>query len=86
MEEFIHSSELDVFNPVDHSGNWRQVTGRTTRLNHLMLIIGVHPQNLSSDDLNKLKDELRNFFENGKGKEANVTSLYFQILDRKLVL
>ncbi|XP_051153093.1 tRNA (uracil-5-)-methyltransferase homolog A [Leptopilina boulardi] len=83
LEEFIHSSELDVFNPVDHSGNWRQVTGRTTRLNHLMLIIGVHPQNLSSDDLNKLKDELKNFFENGKGKEANVTSLYFQILDRK---
>lgn len=83
LEEFIHNSELDVFNPVDHSGNWRQLTARTTRLNHLMLIIGVHPQDLNPDDLNKLKDGLREFFENGRGKEANVTSLYFQILDRK---
>ena len=83
LEEFIQRSELDVFNPVNHTGYWRQLTARTTRLNHLMLVIGVHPQDLSSTDLNKLKAELQDFFENGKGVEAKVTSLYFQILDRQ---
>ncbi|XP_033220728.1 tRNA (uracil-5-)-methyltransferase homolog A [Belonocnema kinseyi] len=83
LEEFIHRSELDVYNPVNHTGSWRQVTARTTRLNHLMFIIGVHPQDLSPDDLTKLKTELRDFFENGKGAQAKVTSLFFQILDRQ---
>ncbi|KAG5327718.1 TRM2A methyltransferase, partial [Pseudoatta argentina] len=83
LETFIHESNLEPFNPVDHSGYWRQVTARTTRANHLMLIVGIHPQNLSSNELDMLKSQLKIFFETGKGVDAHVTSLYFQTIDKK---
>ncbi|XP_012536283.2 tRNA (uracil-5-)-methyltransferase homolog A [Monomorium pharaonis] len=85
LETFIHESNLEPFNPVDHSGYWRQVTARITRTNNLMLIIAIHPQNLSIEELEKLKSELRTFFETGKGAEAHVTSLYFQIITKKSI-
>ncbi|KAG5345320.1 TRM2A methyltransferase, partial [Acromyrmex heyeri] len=85
LETFIHESNLEPFNPVDHSGYWRQVTARTTRANHLMLIVGIHPQNLSSNELDMLKSQLKIFFETGKGVDAHVTSLYFQTIDKKSI-
>ncbi|XP_014468217.1 PREDICTED: tRNA (uracil-5-)-methyltransferase homolog A-like isoform X1 [Dinoponera quadriceps] len=83
LETFIRKSDLEPFNPVDHSGYWRQVTARTTRADHLMLIVGIHPQDLSSDELEKLRSQLRTFFEMGEGADARVTSLYFQTIDKK---
>ncbi|XP_018367009.1 PREDICTED: tRNA (uracil-5-)-methyltransferase homolog A-like [Trachymyrmex cornetzi] len=85
LETFIRESNLEPFNPVDHSGYWRQVTARTTRANHLMLIVGIHPQNLSSNELDMLKSQLKIFFETGKGVDAHVTSLYFQTIDKKSI-
>ncbi|XP_077268899.1 tRNA (uracil-5-)-methyltransferase homolog A [Temnothorax americanus] len=85
LETFIRESNLEPFNPVDHSGYWRQVTARTTRASHLMLIVGIHPQDLSSDELEELKSQLRIFFETGKGAGAHVTSLYFQTIDKKSI-
>ncbi|XP_012229282.1 tRNA (uracil-5-)-methyltransferase homolog A [Linepithema humile] len=85
LETFIRESNLEPFNPVNHSGYWRQVTARITRANHLMLIVGIQAQELSSDELEKLKSQLRIFFETGKGVDAHVTSLYFQTLDKKSI-
>ncbi|XP_011165546.1 tRNA (uracil-5-)-methyltransferase homolog A [Solenopsis invicta] len=85
LETFICESNLEPFNPVDHSGYWRQVTARVTRANHLMLIIGIHPQDLNTVELEKLKSELRTFFETGEGAQAHVTSLYFQTIDKKSI-
>ncbi|XP_018392572.1 PREDICTED: tRNA (uracil-5-)-methyltransferase homolog A-like isoform X2 [Cyphomyrmex costatus] len=85
LETFVRESNLEPFNPVDHSGYWRQVTARTTRANHLMLIIGIHPQNLSNNELDTLKSQLKIFFETGKGADAHVTSLYFQTIDKKSI-
>ncbi|KYN45039.1 tRNA (uracil-5-)-methyltransferase like protein A [Trachymyrmex septentrionalis] len=85
LETFIRESNLEPFNPVDHSGYWRQVTARTTRANHLMLIVGIHPQNLSSNELDMLKSQLKIFFETGKGVDAHVISLYFQTIDKKSI-
>ncbi|EFN75142.1 tRNA (uracil-5-)-methyltransferase homolog A [Harpegnathos saltator] len=83
LETFICESDLEPFNPVDHSGYWRQVAARTTRAGHLMLIVGIHPQDLSGDELEKLRSQLRTFFETGEGAKACVTSLYFQTIDKK---
>ncbi|XP_070523072.1 tRNA (uracil-5-)-methyltransferase homolog A isoform X1 [Cardiocondyla obscurior] len=85
LETFIRESNLEPFNPVDHTGYWRQVTARTTRANHLMLIVGIHPQDLSRDKLDKIKLQLKIFFETGKGADAHVTSLYFQTLTKKCI-
>ncbi|XP_011500831.1 PREDICTED: tRNA (uracil-5-)-methyltransferase homolog A-like isoform X2 [Ceratosolen solmsi marchali] len=83
LEKFIHNSELDVFNPITHSGYWRQVSARTTRLDHLMLIIGIHPQNMTGEDKKKLQLELKQFFEQDSNSIARVTSLYFQTIEKK---
>lgn len=48
-----------------------------------MLIVAIHPQDLSDEELQKLKSQLRIFFETGKGVDAHVTSLYFQLIDKK---
>ncbi|XP_043252135.1 tRNA (uracil-5-)-methyltransferase homolog A [Colletes gigas] len=85
LEEFIQNSELKPFQPVDHSGYWRQVTVRTTRSDNLMVIVGMHPQDLSAERLKELRSQLKDFFETGKGAEAHVTSLYFQTMSKKSI-
>ncbi|XP_076167441.1 tRNA (uracil-5-)-methyltransferase homolog A [Ptiloglossa arizonensis] len=85
LEEFIQLSGLKPFQPVDHSGYWRQVTVRTTLSNDIMVIVGMHPQDLSSEKLEELRTQLRDFFETGNGVVAHVTSLYFQIMNKKSV-
>lgn len=83
MEKFICQSALDVFDPVTHQGYWKQVTARTTELDHLMLIVGIHPQNMNNDDKEKLKKDLKLFFEDKDNAKAGVTSLYFQTIVKK---
>ena len=83
LEEFMQNSGLKPFQPVDHSGYWRQVTVRTSLCDDLMVIVGIHPQDLSSERLEELKCQLKDFFETGKGAEARVTSLHFQLMNKK---
>lgn len=83
VQEFIQNSDLKVYDPVDHSGYWHQLTARTTRLGHLMLVIGLYPQSLTSDELTDLKTKITTFFEHERGKDAQVTSLYFQLMSAK---
>ncbi|XP_060815247.1 tRNA (uracil-5-)-methyltransferase homolog A [Bombus pascuorum] len=85
LEEFIKNTELKPFDPVDHSGYWRQVTVRSTLCNDLMVIVGMHPQDLSSEKLEELQLQLKTFFESGNGVQARVTSLYLQIMKLKSV-
>ncbi|XP_076634210.1 tRNA (uracil-5-)-methyltransferase homolog A isoform X2 [Colletes latitarsis] len=84
LEEFIQNSQLKPFQPVDHSGYWRQVTVRSTRSDNLMVIVGMHPQDLSAERLKELRSQLKDFFETGKGAEAHVTSLYFQTMSKNI--
>ncbi|XP_058794553.1 tRNA (uracil-5-)-methyltransferase homolog A [Phymastichus coffea] len=83
LEKFVRNSELDVFDPVTHKGYWRQVMARTTRLDHLMLIIGIHPQDMKDEYKKKLQNDLKEFFEQDCNAEARVTSLYFQTIEKK---
>ncbi|XP_075220489.1 tRNA (uracil-5-)-methyltransferase homolog A [Lycorma delicatula] len=84
FEKFIRDSDLDVFNPETHSGSWRQLTARhATVTDQLMLVVGVHPQQMTEEELEKVKESLRQYFSNGEGKDINITSLYFQIIRKK---
>lgn len=49
----------------------------------LMLVVGMHPQDLSEDNLNEFKKSMIDYFSNGDGKSANVTSLYYQKMVKK---
>lgn len=82
FESFVKTSELSVFNPVDQSGHFKQLTARTAK-DQLMLIVGVSPKDLTDEQVATLKQDLIKFFFDGPGKEANVTSLYYQPLVKR---
>nr|CAD7399028.1 unnamed protein product [Timema cristinae] len=84
FEKFVQQSDLGVFNPETHEGNWRQLTARLSNsTGQLMLIIGIHPQLLPDVQLEKLKEDVKNYFFNEEGKSCNVTSLYLQYIVKK---
>lgn len=84
FEKFIRNSDLDVFNPETHSGTWRQLTARLGfATDQLMLIVGIHPQQMSVEELDKVKRNLKEFFISAEGKDLSITSLYLQTLRKK---
>lgn len=82
FESFVRSSDLKVFNPELHTGHFRQVMMRTAK-DQLMVVVGIHPQDLSDEKLAHFKAELVKFFQEGEGEEAKVTSLYYQAIIKK---
>uniref|UniRef100_A0A6P7GQ24 tRNA (uracil(54)-C(5))-methyltransferase n=1 Tax=Diabrotica virgifera virgifera TaxID=50390 RepID=A0A6P7GQ24_DIAVI len=82
FQNFVRSSDLSVFNPELHTGHFRQLMARSAP-NQLMLVVGIHPQDLDEEKLNKFKQDLVEFFSKGDGKDANVTSLYYQKIVKK---
>lgn len=84
FENFVRSSDLQVFNPEYHTGHFRQVMMRSAQ-DQLMLVVGIHPQDLSQEKLADFKRDLVNFFKDGAGKDAAVTSLYYQQITKKCV-
>lgn len=51
-----------------------------------MLIVGINPQDLATEKLKELQNQLKEFFESGKGSTIDVTSLYFQTMENKYVI
>ncbi|CAG9856575.1 unnamed protein product [Phyllotreta striolata] len=82
FEKFVRTSDLDVFNPEFHTGHYRQLMARSAT-KQLMLVVGIHPQDLTEDKLNEFKSKLIDYFNSGDGKSANVTSLYYQKIVKK---
>lgn len=79
FELFVRSSKLDVFNAELQTGHFRQLCVRLGMDNQLMIIVGIHPQQLSSNEVTAFKKELILFFtEHEDGKKANISSLYYQ--------
>lgn len=73
---------MDVFNPEFHTGHFRQLTVRVAT-NQIMLIACINPQNLTENQLDNFKKELKEYFATGEGKGANITSLYCQYLIKR---
>ncbi|XP_025832321.1 tRNA (uracil-5-)-methyltransferase homolog A [Agrilus planipennis] len=82
FQEFVRSSKLKVFNPELQTGNFRQLTVRCAA-DHLMLVVGIHPQDLSEEEIEKFKKDLVDFFSVGPGKELKITSLYYEAIVKK---
>ncbi|VEN61220.1 unnamed protein product [Callosobruchus maculatus] len=82
FQTYVRSSDLLVYNPETHTGHFKQLAVRLAP-EQLMISVGINPQDLSEEDLKKLKDSLVQFFTEGEGKHAKVTSLYYQKTVRK---
>ncbi|KAF6204736.1 hypothetical protein GE061_018897 [Apolygus lucorum] len=84
FEKYVQESEFDVYSPETLQGNWKQLTVRVgTQTDQLMLVVGFHPQHLTEDELQGVRDDVKRFFVEGDGAELKVDSLYFEIIKRK---
>nr|XP_023017149.1 tRNA (uracil-5-)-methyltransferase homolog A isoform X2 [Leptinotarsa decemlineata] len=82
FQDYVRSSDLKVFDPEHHTGHFRQLMARSAQ-NQLMLVVGIHPQDLTDDQLSEFKTSIVEYFSVGKGTPAKVTSLYFQKIVKK---
>lgn len=81
-QDFVRSYDLEVYNPEVQTGHFRQLTARTAE-NQLMLIFGIHPKDLSTEIIAKFKNDVVEYFTVGEGKQANVTSMYYQEITKR---
>ncbi|XP_046389968.1 uncharacterized protein LOC124158743 [Ischnura elegans] len=83
FEKFIRESPREPFNSETHSGHWRQLTLRLSTLDQLMAIVIVDSRGATPEDIVASREEVKNFFENGEGKDLKVDSLYFQACGKR---
>lgn len=84
LEGYVRSSTMDVFDPETYTGHWRGLTLRSSeKTQELMMIVLINPQQLSQEQIHIFKDNLKDLFTSGKGKDLNLTSLYYQELTKK---
>ncbi|XP_073696411.1 tRNA (uracil-5-)-methyltransferase homolog A [Garra rufa] len=77
FQQFIRTTPYAVYSPETYEGNWRQLTVRTTRIKQTMAMVFFNPQKLQEQEIEELKQNLRQYFTEGEGKESGITSLYF---------
>jgi len=78
FQEFFRNSEFKAFDNRDHSGCWRFLTVRTSQLGHVMVIISMYTQQLSPEQLVKVKQDLRDFHTRDEAlSSVGIRSLYF---------
>ncbi|KAL1497381.1 hypothetical protein ABEB36_008361 [Hypothenemus hampei] len=82
FENFVRSSKLKVYNAELQTGHFKQLTVRTAT-NQVMVVVGIDPQKLTDNEIKEFKQELVDFFTKGAGKDANVTSLYYEALVKR---
>jgi len=62
----------------DPSGFWRQLLLRTNLNGQILAVVMVHPQDLTSEDMEEIKTNLRSMVEG-----TRISSLFFQAIKSK---
>lgn len=83
FQQYIRESDKTPFDPKHNTGFWRQLTVRTTRNKDILVIVVMHPQSLSEDELKNIQEDLVKYFSDGPGSHCGVTSLYFQLFAKR---
>ncbi|KAF5399518.1 tRNA (Uracil-5-)-methyltransferase A [Paragonimus heterotremus] len=74
VSETTMDPPLDTLNPTTHQGHWRQVVSRESRNGDRLLLVDIHPQNLSKDEIQRVSDRLTRWFTDCD--KPKVTSLF----------
>ncbi|CAG4971306.1 unnamed protein product [Colias eurytheme] len=86
FQEFVRNSNLAPYSPVDYTGHWKCLTVRqSTHNNDIMLIIAIDPQALSNEELDKLKQELIEYFQLEQSTACGVKSVYIHLISKRRV-
>ncbi|OUM57258.1 hypothetical protein PIROE2DRAFT_17812, partial [Piromyces sp. E2] len=83
FQEYVRNSDLDAFNRKGHKGFWRLLTTRFYKTGEDMIIVQVHPQDLTRERIEQEKKNLVTFFTDLMNKipDLHITSLLFQESD-----
>ncbi|XP_068633219.1 tRNA (uracil-5-)-methyltransferase homolog A [Battus philenor] len=84
FQDFVRKSELAPFSPADYTGHWRYLTVRHSKFNgDIMLIIALHPQVLTVEELDKLKADLIQHFSSEESVACGIKSIYYELITKK---
>ncbi|KAI6654583.1 tRNA (uracil-5-)-methyltransferase-like protein A-like isoform X1 [Oopsacas minuta] len=79
--QFILNSKLEVFDPRNHSGNWKQITVRSNQAQEHMVIIQIHTQGLSREQVREECDNLCQHLYSTARPELRISSVYYQLCE-----
>lgn len=82
VRDFVVNSNLPPFDAETYQGYFRNITIRETQ-DMLMLIIGIHPQQLTEEEKENFQKSFVEFFSQGPGKVLNVTSIYYEEIQKR---
>lgn len=84
LRDFVVKSGLEPFNAETYKGAFRNLTIRQNRKGDgLMMIIGIHPQEMKDEEKEKLQKDIVSFFTEGEGGALNVTSMYYEEIQKR---
>ncbi|XP_066944925.1 tRNA (uracil-5-)-methyltransferase homolog A-like isoform X3 [Macrobrachium rosenbergii] len=83
FQEYVRGSDHKPFDPLTHEGVWRQLTVRTSLRDDILIAVVVHPQEFSEEELGDIKQDIVDYFRDGGGATASVTSIFFQAYGQK---
>ncbi|CAF0956084.1 unnamed protein product [Rotaria sordida] len=83
FQDHIRSRSSPWYSAETHLGCWRQLTVRTSRLNHLMIMISFCQGQLSPEEIDEEKKALLNYFTHDAGSICKVTNIFFNVEKNK---
>ncbi|CAG8458486.1 12717_t:CDS:10 [Dentiscutata heterogama] len=82
MKDYIVMSPYDIYDNKNKKGTWRMITVRSQVSDDVMIIIQIHPQELTEEKINQEKVALTEYFETfAREANFNLTSLLLQVYD-----
>src|SRR6266498_2712149 len=82
MQNYIRQSLYDVYDRRTKQGNWRLISVRSQKCGDIMIIIQIHPQGLSNEQIIQEKSNLLEYLKTLANEENfNLTSLLIQMYD-----
>ncbi|XP_073955860.1 tRNA (uracil-5-)-methyltransferase homolog A [Choristoneura fumiferana] len=86
FQELVRRSELQPFSPADFSGHWRYLTVRhSMSTGEIMLIVAMHPQELSTEQKEQIQKELVEHLSNEESAACGIKSLYIEYITKRRV-
>lgn len=77
FKEYVQNhSKWKVCEHFQHGGNWRLLTIRSNQKNELMVIVTIHPQDLTSQEIHEEMEKMKTYLLSCPIK--NLVSIYYQ--------
>lgn len=77
FDAYIKSSDLAPYTAA--GGYWRYLGVRLGSNGEVLVMVVIHPQDLSEERLDTLRKDIVDFFVNREGSDCNIVSIYFKL-------